>query len=164
MISLFLYFIYPIEIFSQYKLNLLKKSLVSKRLYCIGYRPHHFRRNSLLSIQVIYTHLETNENKTSQAAQMHPILLKLPQTEIFFTNEDNWCSFLPCKFLPHRKRFHSDHREFHQSLGRTFSYRTCSRQPDSWAHNADAQELKEGCDKEQRKYNTFDKILHINTI
>lgn len=115
-------------------------------------------------MQVIYTHLEANENKKSQAAQMALLYRDSPRLKYFFTNEDSWCSFLPCKFLPHRKRFHSDHMEFHQSLGRTFSHRTWSRQPDSWAHNADAQELKEGCDKEQRKYNTFDKILHINTI
>lgn len=54
--------------------------------------------------------------------------------------------------------------EFRQSLGRTFSHRTWSRRPDSWAHNADAQELKDGCEKEQRKHDIFDKIPHINTI
>lgn len=42
---------------------------MSRWLYCMVFL-HHFRKNSLLSIQVIYTHLEANENKKSQAAQM----------------------------------------------------------------------------------------------
>lgn len=77
MLSFFYLFIYLFIYLSKrdFYLNTKTKSiqkplLMSRWLYCMVLFCHHFRKNSLLSIQVIYTHLEANENKKSQAAQM----------------------------------------------------------------------------------------------